>query len=981
MYQICKGKITSSVGKDGFAHEIYNVGKMETAPFPKANHSSVKSAQPEVDNRTYPQKTQHGSTADRNDAVDTLPQQNSIDNSKSGQIPLSDTAAKAYRALTNIAASMPEGSGAKVAASGITAQAPSLSGLGVLAEALHTDTSLSPREKTLIVDSFAQGIADHLQSLGDGNISRSAGYAIAETLLNPTAKLTAEQRDALLASPHALQAMESVAHDMAATKNAVADKKTGKVQTGGKVDASAIAGETLDEHQKAAIDALKLISQATGVNFIVFASQVDEQGRYVGENGSYDPATHTVRIDIHAGRNSVKDLSQYALLRTVSHELTHFIQQEGGEEYQQLKDFFAAEFKKHGTSMAELVQNKLEENAAAVARLREQGYTDEQLADRQMDEKQAEAEVIADASEMMLKDSQAIARLAAQNESIFFRLKSFLLKLFAKMNKAFEKVSAASKEARLLKQYTAELQTVWDHALENATKNLQDKDVFRKQAENNQTSSEIGSSLIENGENQSDFLSAEDDVQFSDRGSKDPEVMSIKEQIKAALPELEQMDPVDHFTVYKNLSSDTTPLEWTMKVLMKTGYQVDRENFGVIEFPENQIKKSLKYLNTPEELFAFQALPKVLKQGIIRGSHKNHKNRGFSTFTIMAPVVMNEKTTGYMGVVVKREKKNLYKTHRIVLPDEQSLVYAPTKKEEPTTIMPHPHERKGKLDKSISSPKKKIAETTEQNNGKSGQKENLSDRVDLKYDLEDAMASLAEDVASGQHDSLLLSGDNKAELRAYGTDVAKLTSLQEKLQDQHEIMKDEHASKDEKIAARNRANMYQEQIAKLQERMQQVLQNPELKAEAESRMETAARLLGKMTKAELQQEVISLRERVNQLKRSYAARADSSTRQELRKAQAKLEFLESKHAQQLLDQKAEMQQRINQEKTMNKQRIERDKLRSKIVKSVKKLNDLMVHETDYKHVPEAYDSISHDHNRVKQNSISKSLLLLTSRMI
>ena len=929
-------EVTFSVGKDGNAHEIYNIGKMKKTPSLANAQVGVGAVSP----------SQGGVTS-------SIAQASTNNNVKSGQNTLSDTATKAYRALTGIATSMPQGSNAKAAASGMTAQAPSLSGLGVLAEALYADTSLAPREKTLIVDSFAQGIADHLQHLGDGSTARDAGYAIAETLLNPAAQMTQAQRDALLASPHALQVMESVARDMAATKNVTTSKKEGKAKTGGKVDTTAIANETLDKNQKASIGVMKQLSQATGVNFVLFSSKTDSQGRYIGENGSYDPKTHTIRIDIHAGRNNVQDVGRFALLRTASHELTHFIQHEDAEAYQQLQDFLAEEFDQRGKSMAELIRAKLDDNAAAIERYRAQGYTEEQLEGRRLSQEDAVAEVVADASEMMLQNSQAIARLAMQNENLFHRIKNFLMKLFRNIRDAFDGVHASSREAVILGQYSQELQQMWDTALEAAAGNFKAHQGAESSGEINQTEK----SLRENPENHEGFSGAEGDVQYSERDREFPLAQNNNiQEDEGFYTSLAQYDgaPSGGRVLVANIPAGS--------IYEKVGLKA-----GPLFFDHSKLGRALRRHADHLTKHEIAQIPQMLSNPI--AITEPIDSRVKNTFNVFGDLFSKAGNPIMVGLVVSVREgdspntlfvNNVIRTvHERLAPEnmitpERTLYISDDKQK-----IQEWGRRLGKYfvpfaDPSLSGFIRSISQDYLDSNGKSGQNEQFSDRVDLKYSMEDAMTSLAEDVANGAHDSLLLSGDNKAELRAYGTATQKLAALQEKLQDQHNTMADDKATRDEKIAARNRANMYQEQIAKLQERTQRTMENPELKAEAESRMEMAVRLLGKMTKADLQQEVVSLRERVNQLRRSYTARATMDTRAELKKAQARLAFLESKHAQQLLDQKAEMQQRIKREKTMNKQRIERNKLRKNVRQSVKKLNDLMVHETDYKHVPEAF---------------------------
>ena len=54
--------------------------------------------------------------------------------------------------------------------------------------------------------------------------------------------------------------------------------------------------------------------------------------------------------------------------------------------------------------------------------------------------------------------------------------------------------------------------------------------------------------------------------------------------------------------------------------------------------------------------------------------HADHKSRGFSTVTIAAPVTIGGVRSN-VGVVVKQVGRNLYKTHRVIMPDGSAFTY------------------------------------------------------------------------------------------------------------------------------------------------------------------------------------------------------------------------------------------------------------------------------------------------------------------
>lgn len=153
----------------------------------------------------------------------------------------------------------------------------------------------------------------------------------------------------------------------------------------------------------------------------------------------------------------------------------------------------------------------------------------------------------------------------------------------------------------------------------------------------------------------------------------DPETAGIKDQIRNSADILNKMDPVDNLIVPEDMHEKRKAEQWAIDVLKKTGYAIERNEFGTIYFNEKDIRKAMNYCDTPEEKAAIAALPKVLKRGVEIGGHSNHKNRNKSTITFAAPVILNG-TRGNMGVVVNK-KGNHYYTHRIIMPDGSAFVF------------------------------------------------------------------------------------------------------------------------------------------------------------------------------------------------------------------------------------------------------------------------------------------------------------------
>lgn len=79
-------------------------------------------------------------------------------------------------------------------------------------------------------------------------------------------------------------------------------------------------------------------------------------------------------------------------------------------------------------------------------------------------------EVIADACEMVLKDSKAVEKLANENKSLAQTIADWLHGFYEDIKAAFEGVEARSKEAKAMTDYMDELVKLWDDALIEASK-------------------------------------------------------------------------------------------------------------------------------------------------------------------------------------------------------------------------------------------------------------------------------------------------------------------------------------------------------------------------------------------------------------------------------------------------------------------------------------------------------------------------------
>ena len=289
---------------------------------------------------------------------------------------------------------------------------------------------------------------------GESNIPRA--YAMQSDAVK---YLTAEQRDiAYEAGKAAYGQKQAKAREKRAAKgNDTPKAKKGTVKLTGAVIGGkrydGVSKASLTERQRANLKVLGQVAQATGIDIVLYQSRANARGEYEGQNGAYKDGT--LYLDINAGRNRVGDLSEVAVVRTAAHELTHFIQDYNPAAYAEYRDYVVGLLiEEQGMDFDALVEHK-------------------QALQNDLSYDEAVDEVVADGSEMLLRDTAAVQRLAEENRGLFQKIRSWLRKWLENIKKAFDGVGAEHAEAKALEKHLEELQKRWDDALVGASRNLQ----------------------------------------------------------------------------------------------------------------------------------------------------------------------------------------------------------------------------------------------------------------------------------------------------------------------------------------------------------------------------------------------------------------------------------------------------------------------------------------------------------------------------
>ena len=186
----------------------------------------------------------------------------------------------------------------------------------------------------------------------------------------------------------------------------------------------------------------------------------DSSGKEVkAPNGWYSEKDGSIHIDLNSGR-----AGNGLVLYTLSHELTHFIEQWSPKKYKVLADFLIENYEK-GQSVDALVRNK---QAKLSANRGEKVSYDE-----------AYSEVVADSMEAMLADGNVLEKLIelkAKDQGLFMKMKQFFDNLLTKIRNAYKGLTPDSAEGNAVLEMTdaiERIQQLFAEALVDASENFQ----------------------------------------------------------------------------------------------------------------------------------------------------------------------------------------------------------------------------------------------------------------------------------------------------------------------------------------------------------------------------------------------------------------------------------------------------------------------------------------------------------------------------
>ena len=251
-----------------------------------------------------------------------------------------------------------------------------------------------------------------------------------------TAYLTESQKE--LAYEAGKAAADTTAKEQDAKNKSLANGKIGRKKGTVKGEGVTISDlrKSFNDTQNKAYKILSTYAEVTGIDIVLYKSETDEDGNFIGSQGKFKWKEDTIYIDINAGLTNIKDvndLAKYTMLRTFSHEFTHFIEKWNPIWYNEFRKVVFDTLTERGKNVHDLIETKM-------------SMSEEMTYD------EASREVVAEAMTDILPDANFVENLAANHKNIFDKLLDKLKEFLADLKEYFKAISDySSREAKALK--------------------------------------------------------------------------------------------------------------------------------------------------------------------------------------------------------------------------------------------------------------------------------------------------------------------------------------------------------------------------------------------------------------------------------------------------------------------------------------------------------------------------------------------------
>ncbi len=282
-----------------------------------------------------------------------------------------------------------------------------------------------------------------------------------------TAYLTESQRE--LAYKTGADASSASAQEQDTKNKAKANGKTIRKKGTVRGDGVTISDikKAVNDTQGVAYKLLTTYAEATGIDIVLYKSDIDPEGKYEGAQGKFKWSEDTIYIDINAGLSKITDvdqLSKYTMLRTFAHEFTHFIEKWNPIWYNEFRRTVFDTLTERGENVEDLIDIRLAADTSGTM-----SYDD------------ASREVVAEAMTDILPDAEFVEKLATEHKTVFDKLLERLKAFVSELRAYFAGLSAnRSREANALKEqmgdsirYAESIVKLFDKVAVEAVENYQ----------------------------------------------------------------------------------------------------------------------------------------------------------------------------------------------------------------------------------------------------------------------------------------------------------------------------------------------------------------------------------------------------------------------------------------------------------------------------------------------------------------------------
>ncbi|MBQ7435007.1 MAG: hypothetical protein IJV51_04305 [Oscillospiraceae bacterium] len=420
-------------------------------------------------------------------------------------------------------------------------------------------------------------------------------------------------------------------------------RKKGTVSFGGGtiegVKYDGVDPEKLTRQQQKVVAMVERLADAVNLDYVFISADPGMGGAYTFGGRVY--------ININAGLG-VGDFSQTMAAASLSHEMTHWMQQYAPEEYSQLKDFIVQEIlKADPQKLQTLIQQQKEwEKGRAL--------TDEQALD----------EVVANACQTMLLDSKAINKLARQNMTLTARIADWIADWSEKVKAAFQEVDtsrgAIYEAVRTLDGSLEHIQELWDNGIEAALENY--NAAFSVTAAIGGDSSPSGGAKSEAKQNAAQNIG----------GAKYQIIYPTftEEEMQENSRNLRKADIVKTLTGNEFSDHSKSLFENVVAFFDSIGNNVHSDVFGDVALTRSSARSEIRHGTTRAKTVAYAALPEVIQNG--KTIYRIDKGGGLERIVVAAPIQISQ-TKYYMAVMLQRDptSQRLY-AHDVVIAEEST---------------------------------------------------------------------------------------------------------------------------------------------------------------------------------------------------------------------------------------------------------------------------------------------------------------------